>query len=515
MADSHDQGSPSVANIGIDGDGSVVWLPIVLSLDGGGVRGLSSLYFLKKIMEEVKELEKSESCDTNSQITENTERQGLPLPCNYFDFIIGTSTGGSVDPKVKIEYILSMTRLIATMLGRLRMDVDDCIKQYLIISHRIFRPHRIPIMQNYSGDQLSREVRVVVSKFCGCHKKDDEKGDESKEECKDDYFRQYDYMEKDTYHGNRDSKRLNKTCKVAVTSVRNGGANSHSKTEVDIAYLFRSYDSAPRYNDGEMNPRSLDQSKLRIYEACRATTAAPMYFPPLRMRGRLFMDGGIFANNPSWLAFNEAKRMCDEPHCNESNDSEKPRYPIALVSIGTGGSKGYDSFSVGGLLRTMKDKFTDTENDHHKVRDICGNSGTTYFRFNVLDKSNGEGLQIGLSECKREKVKSWYQRAAQTETTNTNLEKEADENVRKGYRPQKYRYTTFNKIRDKTQAYFEKPYEQDGGPTVGENLRKCAELLVDYSRKRRENDFQRWEDFRRHPDPKYRPPPRAVVEPED
>jgi patatin-like phospholipase/acyl hydrolase len=64
--------------------------PRILSLDGGGVRGLSSLLILREIMEEIQR--RNGSLD-------------VPLPCEYFDLIGGTSTGG----------------LIAVMLGRLRM----------------------------------------------------------------------------------------------------------------------------------------------------------------------------------------------------------------------------------------------------------------------------------------------------------------------------------------------------------------------------------------------------------
>ena len=64
--------------------------PRILSLDGGGVRGLSSLFILREIMEEI---------ERRSQIA------GTPSPWQYFDLIGGTGTGG----------------LIAIMLGRLRM----------------------------------------------------------------------------------------------------------------------------------------------------------------------------------------------------------------------------------------------------------------------------------------------------------------------------------------------------------------------------------------------------------
>jgi patatin-like phospholipase/acyl hydrolase len=81
----------------------------LLSLDGGGVRGLSSLIILKRIMHVLGEREESDKTK--------------PLrPCEYFDMIAGTSTGG----------------LIAIMLGTLRMDIDECIKAYSALAPKIF-----------------------------------------------------------------------------------------------------------------------------------------------------------------------------------------------------------------------------------------------------------------------------------------------------------------------------------------------------------------------------------------
>jgi patatin-like phospholipase/acyl hydrolase len=68
----------------------------ILSLDGGGVRGISSLYILKEVMAQIK----------RQQRLENESESLPPLhPCDVFDLICGTSTGG----------------LIALMLGRLEM----------------------------------------------------------------------------------------------------------------------------------------------------------------------------------------------------------------------------------------------------------------------------------------------------------------------------------------------------------------------------------------------------------
>lgn len=49
--------------------------PILLSLDGGGVKGLSTLLILQELMERI-------------------SRENPPKPCDVFDMIGGTSTGG-------------------------------------------------------------------------------------------------------------------------------------------------------------------------------------------------------------------------------------------------------------------------------------------------------------------------------------------------------------------------------------------------------------------------------------
>jgi patatin-like phospholipase/acyl hydrolase len=72
-------------------------IPRILALDGGGVRGLSSLLVIQKLMHEVQRI----MIGTG----QGTANRAAPLPCEFFDLICGTSTGG----------------LIAIMLGRLRM----------------------------------------------------------------------------------------------------------------------------------------------------------------------------------------------------------------------------------------------------------------------------------------------------------------------------------------------------------------------------------------------------------
>ena len=69
----------------------------VLCFDGGGFRGMASLLILDGIMRII------------------SEKKGKPVkPCEYFDIIAGTSTGG----------------LIAIMLGRLGFTVKEAITKY-------------------------------------------------------------------------------------------------------------------------------------------------------------------------------------------------------------------------------------------------------------------------------------------------------------------------------------------------------------------------------------------------
>ena len=55
------------------------------------------------------------------------------------------------------------------MLGRLRMNIDDCINAYISLSDRIFRKkgHRVTIKGNIQGrfdsDELSQAIKEVVT----------------------------------------------------------------------------------------------------------------------------------------------------------------------------------------------------------------------------------------------------------------------------------------------------------------------------------------------------------------
>ena len=95
--------------------------------------------------------------------------------------------------------------------------------------------------------------------------------------------------------------------------------------------MFRSYDHIVS-NDpdlGEaMNPgyAHTNNSNAFIWEVARATSAAPTYFKEMKIGNDRYMDGGLGANNPSGIAWNNARQV-----------SRTPDHRIAMmISIGTG-----------------------------------------------------------------------------------------------------------------------------------------------------------------------------------
>jgi len=116
--------------------------------------------------------------------------------------------------------------------------------------------------------------------------------------------------------------------------------------------------------------------------ALRASTAAPTVFKPVMMGGEIYADGGIVSSNPCAVAIHEARSLF-------------PDVPIELVvSIGTGGfteQKSAPRIGWDGIIGQIVNSATDGEQIHHILEDVLGDTTgalgqrrTRYFRLNPV-----------------------------------------------------------------------------------------------------------------------------------
>ena len=137
-------------------------------------------------------------------------------------------------------------------------------------------------------------------------------------------------------------------------------------------------------------------NSVKIWEACRATSAASSFFDPIAAGpyGEEFVDGATGANNPVWEVWNQAQLMWG-PEPVESRIK-------CLVSIGTGvpSLKPFrdDVFHIGKSLLAIATETEQTAERFRRDKSHLDDSGR-YYRFNV-----DRGLEgIGLEESKRRK----------------------------------------------------------------------------------------------------------------
>ncbi|EPS35169.1 hypothetical protein H072_11417 [Dactylellina haptotyla CBS 200.50] len=379
----------------------------ILSLDGGGIRGYSTLLLLEALMH-----------DIFVEIHGRTPRRGeeVTKPCEVFDLIGGTGTGG----------------LIAIMLGRLRMSVKTCMDVYTRMTRYVFETDKrfvgIPYGETlYKASKLERAIRTVVHERTkddhldlitemnsededwdlepsGGHYEDDEKQLE----------RQMSMM------GRTDSiKEIAEASRISASQgprrLRHGNAESlmhdkrkgRCKTMVTAVYRGSSADSTPAiFRTYSSGVESMSYPDCRIWQAGRATCATLAAFKSIRIHQDVFLDEGTGRYNPTPTILEEA---CV---------NEWPGREVGLiVSLGTGKRpsgilKGDNKAQWWENLGTSLDQFTQARRRLMTKIDYCetthqfvlneelsryGISKNRYFRFNV-DAGVGE---VALNEWSR------------------------------------------------------------------------------------------------------------------
>lgn len=124
--------------------------------DGGGVRGYSTLIILQELMHRT-------FVEVEGRAPKRSE---IPKPCEHFDLIVGTGTGG----------------LIALMLGRLRMDIETCKDTYVRLTKRVFETDKtiagIPYRSTlFKASKLEEAIRECVREHTVFEDEGNDEGD--------------------------------------------------------------------------------------------------------------------------------------------------------------------------------------------------------------------------------------------------------------------------------------------------------------------------------------------------
>lgn len=284
----------------------------ILSIDGGGTRGILAIEFLRQL----------EIC---------TGRRVYEL----FDYVAGVSTGA----------------ILGYLLGGMHTSLDRCELLYRKMSLEVFTQNawwgtgRLVWSHAYYDTSYWTEALKRV------------------------------FDEKTLLETTRNSC----TPKVGAISV---AVNKPTLKP----YIFRNYNFPHR-----VESHYYGSCKHKMWQAIRASGAAPGYFEEYDLDGFVHQDGGLMCNNPTAVAIHEAKLLW-------------PNEPIqCVVSLGGGRfipevkeqEQGFTSLKKK-ILKVI-DSATDTEAVHTTIQDLL--PPNAYFRFNpylsewiTLDENRAEKL---------------------------------------------------------------------------------------------------------------------------
>ncbi|NXN32276.1 PLPL8 phospholipase, partial [Nycticryphes semicollaris] len=325
------------------------WGIRVLTIDGGGTRGLVALQTLRKL----------------------EELTGKPVH-QLFDYICGVSTGA----------------ILAFMLGLFHIPLDDCEELYRKLGSDVFKQNVIvgTVKMGWSHAFYDSDI--------------------------------WEKMLKEKMGSNLmiETARNSKCPKVAaVSTIVNRGTPLK-------AFVFRNYNHFPG-----VKSHYIGGCQYKLWQAIRASSAAPGYFQEYILGNDLHQDGGLLLNNPSALAVHECKCLW-------------PSVPLqCLVSLGTGryeseGKTNVTYTSLKAKLTNVISSATDTEEVHTMLDALL--PPDTYFRFNPLMNED-----IPLDESRKEKLN-------QLQTDGIRYLERNEEKLRKAAKILTQERTTLQRLQD-------------------------------------------------------------------
>ncbi|KAJ5668867.1 hypothetical protein N7462_009937 [Penicillium macrosclerotiorum] len=293
----------------------------ILSLDGGGVRGYSMLIILQELMYRT-----YVECEGKPP-----RRDQIPKPCDHFDLIAGTGTGG----------------LIAIMLGRLRLDLETCKEVYVRMTRKVFETDKtiagIPYRSTlFKASKLEEAIKECVREHTVFEAEgNDQPGGDPRASISSLPYSSGPMPQRSVSRGSFSTSAMSHP--QSPTSQRgstflNGlrwgnpeallydNRENRTKTAVTALYkgtqrnvpavLLRSYDSRRE------PPPEFD---CTIWQAGRATSATGLAFKPIQIGQHKFIDEGSGTYNP-------APQILEEAVVNEWPGREVG----VFVSVGTG-----------------------------------------------------------------------------------------------------------------------------------------------------------------------------------
>lgn len=252
----------------------------ILSLDGGGIRGIITCVILRYIEEQLQKLDQP-----NAKIGD------------YFDLVAGSSTGG----------LLTSILLHPDKSNKALFSVEAALDLYAKKGDSIFN---VSFWEDF------------INPFGLFNEKISQKNLEK---------------QLSEVFGTLELKNLIKPCLITSYDINQRKAK-----------FFCSHEAHS----------SLEN--FYIKDVCRATSAAPTYFEPAKIKslyGQEFtlIDGGVYANNPALCAYAEARKIA---FSKVLNHPEKRDFPdindMIIVSVGTGEvlkSYSYEKFENAGKLK--------------------------------------------------------------------------------------------------------------------------------------------------------------------
>ncbi|MEG0529175.1 MAG: patatin-like phospholipase family protein [Bacilli bacterium] len=255
---------------------------ILLSLDGGGIRGIISCIILKYIEDKLKE----QDCE-DAKIGD------------YVDFIAGTSTGA----------------LIASLLllpsdehpKKAKHSITDALNIYLGEGKNIFSKTFWTILNNPLAVFKDNFSTMVLES-------------------------QLEIVFKDA-----ELKNLIRPCALIAYDTE------HQKPKI-----FNSIDGISPFRN------------FYIKDVCRASSAAPTYFEPAKIKSFAeqefsCIDGGVFANNPTFCGFIESQKINFNKYFKDDLkfDGTAPLQEFITISIGNGSrAKSYKHNELTGISKS-------------------------------------------------------------------------------------------------------------------------------------------------------------------